>query len=73
VIKDEKEHKGRRYGPFTDLQSFLGTFPIQKVSILAVEDYSFEDDLKLVEIRIWAYSDSSPTKCAYSGRVLVQK
>ncbi len=28
---------------YTDLQSFLGTFPIQKVSILAVEDYSFED------------------------------
>ena len=47
---------------YTDLQSFLGTFPIQKVSILAVEDYSFEDELKLVEIRILAYSDSSPDK-----------
>ena len=40
----------------------MGTFPIQKVSILAVEDYSFEDELKLVEIRILAYSDSSPDK-----------
>ena len=47
---------------YTDLQSFLGTFPIQKVSILAVEDYSFEDELKLVEMRILAYSDSSPDK-----------
>ena len=47
---------------YTDLQSFLGTFPIQKVSILAVEDYSFEDELKLVEIRILVYSDSSPDK-----------
>ena len=40
----------------------MGTFPIQKVSILAVEDYSFEDELKLVEMRILAYSDSSPDK-----------
>ena len=47
---------------YADLQSFLGTFPIQKVSILAVEDYSFEDELKLVEMRILAYSDSSPDK-----------
>ena len=47
---------------YTDLQSFLGTFPIQKVSILAVEDYNFEDELKLVEMRILAYSDSSPDK-----------
>ncbi len=63
-LLDEKEHKGRWYhwSIYTDLQSFLGTFPIQKVSILAVEDYSFEDELKLVEIRILAYSDSSPDK-----------
>ena len=47
---------------YTDLQSFLGTFPIQQVFILTVEDYSFEDELKLVEIRILAYSDSSPDK-----------
>ncbi len=47
---------------YTDLQSFLGTFPIQKVSISAVEDYSFEDELKLVEMSILAYSDSSPDK-----------
>ena len=58
---------------YTDFQSFLGTFPIQKVSILAVEDYSFEDELKLVEIRILVYQILRRTKYAYSGRVLVQK
>ena len=59
---DEKEHKA---GGMVHLHRFtviFGYISDSKVSILAVEDYSFEDELKLVEMRILAYSDSSPDK-----------